>query len=182
MNPIESSGNPSVVSNIKDRIKNGIKNVKPSTVGLVFGIGVLCLAIVGYVVYTYLLPRIKEARAKLYGNLSNEVEDNDKTQKNINVYLFETNWCPHCKKVKPVWAEFSDSNWKSNRPDDKKNGYFIKFETIDCDSTEGEEKANKFDIDSYPTIKAQKDNEIIEFDAKPTKENLEAFMEEITKN
>ena len=27
-----------------------------------------------------------------------------------------------------------------------------------------------------------KDNEIIEFDAKPTKENLEAFMEEITKN
>ena len=85
MNPIESSGNPSVVSNIKERIKDGIKNVKPSTVGLVFGIGVLCLAIVGYVVYTYLLPRIKEARAKLYGNLSNDVEDNDTTQKNIKL-------------------------------------------------------------------------------------------------
>lgn len=180
MNPIESSGNPSVVSNIKDRIKDGIKNVKPSTVGLVFGIGVLCLAIVGYVVYTYLLPRIKEARAKLYGNLSNEVEDNDTTQKNINVYLFETNWCPHCKKVKPVWDEFA-RKYNNNTI----NGYNIKIDadtTIDCDSTEGEEKANKFDIDSYPTIKAQKDNEIIEFDAKPTKENLEAFMEEITKN
>ena len=179
MNPIESSGNPSVVSNIKDRIKDGIKNVKPSTVGLVFGIGVLCLAIVGYVVYTYLLPRIKEARAKLYGNLSNEVEDTN-DNKNINVYLFETNWCPHCKKVKPVWDEFANKyNGK------EKNGYYIKIDedtTIDCDSTEGEEKANKFDIDSYPTIKAQKDNEIIEFDAKPTKENLEAFMEEITKN
>ena len=180
MNPIESSNNPSVVSNIKDRIKNGIKNVKPSTVGLVFGIGVLCLAIVGYVVYTYLLPRIKEARAKLYGNLSNEVEDNDTNQKNINVYLFETNWCPHCKKVKPVWDEFA-RKYNNNTI----NGYHIKIDestTIDCDSTEGEEKANKFDIDSYPTIKAQKDNEIIEFDAKPTKENLEAFMEEITKN
>ena len=127
----------------------------------------------------YLLPRIKEARAKLYGNLSNEVEDTD-AQKNINVYLFETNWCPHCKKVKPVWDEFA-SKYNSNTI----NGYYIKIDgdtTIDCDSTEGEEKANKFDIDSYPTIKAQKDNEIIEFDAKPTKENLEAFMEEITKN
>ena len=177
MNPIEPPENPSVVSNIKNRIKS----VTPSTFGLVFGIGLLCLAIVGYIVYTYLLPRIKEARAKLYGNLSNEVEDTD-DNKNINVYLFETNWCPHCKKVKPVWDEFSESNWKSNGIGDKKNGYFIKFETIDCDSTDGEVKANKFDIDSYPTIKAQKDNEIIEFDAKPTKENLEAFMEEITKS
>ena len=175
MNPIEPPENPSVVSNIKNRIKS----VTPSTFGLVFGIGVLCLAIVGYVVYTYLLPRIKEARAKLYGNLSNEVEDTD-AQKNINVYLFETNWCPHCKKVKPVWDEFA-SKYDNNTI----NGYNIKIDgdtTIDCDSTEGEEKANKFDIDSYPTIKAQKDNEIIEFDAKPTKENLEAFMEEITKN
>ena len=180
MNPIESSGNPSVVNNIKDRIKYGIKNVKPSTVGLVFGIGVLCLAIVGYVVYTYLLPRIKEARSKLYGNLSNDVEDNDTTEKNINVYLFETNWCPHCKKVKPVWQDFA-SKYNGNTI----NGYNIKIDadtTIDCDSTEGEEKANKFDIDSYPTIKAQKDKEIIEFDAKPTKDNLEAFMEEITKS
>ena len=175
MNPIEPPENPSVVSNIKNRIKS----VTPSTFGLVFGIGLLCLAIVGYIVYTYLLPRIKEARAKLYGNLSNEVEDTD-AQKNINVYLFETNWCPHCKKVKPVWDEFA-SKYDNNTI----NGYNIKIDgdtTIDCDSTEGEEKANKFDIDSYPTIKAQKDNEIIEFDAKPTKENLEAFMEEITKN
>ena len=175
MNPIEPPENPSVVSNIKNRIKS----VTPSTFGLVFGIGLLCLAIVGYIVYTYLLPRIKEARAKLYGNLSNEVEDTD-AQKNINVYLFETNWCPHCKKVKPVWDEFA-SKYNNNTI----NGYYIKIDedtTIDCDSTEGEEKANKFDIDSYPTIKAQKDNEIIEFDAKPTKENLEAFMEEITKN
>ena len=175
MNPIEPPENPSVVSNIKNRIKS----VTPSTFGLVFGIGLLCLAIVGYIVYTYLLPRIKEARAKLYGNLSNEVEDTN-DNKNINVYLFETNWCPHCKKVKPVWDEFA-SKYNNNTI----NGYNIKIDedtTIDCDSTEGEEKANKFDIDSYPTIKAQKDNEIIEFDAKPTKENLEAFMEEITKN
>ena len=174
MNPDVPPENPSVVSNIKNRIKS----IPSSTFNLVIGVSILCLAIVGYVVYTYLLPRIKEARAKVYNTNVEDTDTDDK--KNINVYLFQTNWCPHCKKVKPVWDEFADKyNGKG------KNGYVIKIDdttTIDCDSTKGELIANRFDIDSYPTIKAQKGKEVIEFDAKTTMENLNKFMEEITKN
>jgi thioredoxin-like negative regulator of GroEL len=35
---------------------------------------------------------------------------------------------------------------------------------------------NQYGIEGFPTIKMLKDGQIIEFDAKPTKENLEQFI------
>ena len=45
----------------------------------------------------------------------------------------------------------------------------------DCDKNE--KLCDKYKIDGYPTIKMLKDGQIIEYDAKPTIENLTKFVE-----
>ena len=81
-------------------------------------------------------------------------------------------WCPHSKNALPVWE-----NLKSDYYDKKINGYKINFIDIDCD--QDPETADKFKIEDYPTIKLVKNNQIIEFDAKPEKETLSEFLNSI---
>ena len=40
---------------------------------------------------------------------------------------------------------------------------------------------NKFNIESFPTIKLIKDGEIIEYDAKPNKETINEFLNNVLK-
>ncbi len=90
--------------------------------------------------------------------------------KSVDLYLFFTEWCPHCKKAKPEWETL-----KKNYSGDKNvNGYKINFVEVDCDANS--ELANKFKVEGYPTIKMVKSNQIIEFDAKPDVKNLEEFL------
>ena len=45
--------------------------------------------------------------------------------------FFYTDWCPHCKKAKPVWNELKEEyNNKTI------NGHAITFREIDCDKEE----------------------------------------------
>ena len=58
------------------------------------------------------------------------------------------------------------------------NGYVVVFEEYNCtdESSEIEELINKYKIDGYPTIKLIKDNQVIEYDAKPTKSTMTQFL------
>jgi hypothetical protein len=49
---------------------------------------------------------------------------------------------------------------------------------VDCtdETPEVEAKMNELNVEGFPTIKMIKDGQVIEFDAKPTKENLEQFI------
>jgi len=88
-------------------------------------------------------------------------------------------WCPHCKKALPDWNQFS-----AQYDGKEVNGYRI--ECVDMDCTEETSKVasaiNEYKIDSYPTIKMKKGDEVIEFDSKITKYSLEQFVENMTKN
>lgn len=87
--------------------------------------------------------------------------------------FFFADWCPHCKTAKPIWNEMK--NEYENKPI---NGYNVIFTELDCseESPEVEKLMNKYNIEGYPTIKLIKDGQIIEYDAKPTKENLQKFL------
>ena len=90
--------------------------------------------------------------------------------KHADLYLFYTEWCPHCKKTKPEWAQL-----KKNYENDRKiNGYTLNFIEVDCEANP--DLANKFNISGYPTIKLVKGNQVIEFDAKPDVKTLETFL------
>jgi thioredoxin-like negative regulator of GroEL len=54
------------------------------------------------------------------------------------------------------------------------NGIKINFFEVDCDSDPA--TAEKFNVKGYPTIKMLKGNQIIEYDAKPSKDTLTEFV------
>ena len=58
--------------------------------------------------------------------------------------------------------------------DNKINGYNLIFREIDGDVQE--DIVNQFDVKGYPTIKLKKNNEIVEYDAKPNINTLTQFI------
>ena len=99
-------------------------------------------------------------------------KSNTKTDKNVltaDVYYFYTTWCPYCVKARPEWDKFK-TYWK----DKKKNNYTLLFSEIDCDKNES--LASKYEVETYPCIKLIKDGKIYDYDAKPTLENLNKFL------
>lgn len=96
--------------------------------------------------------------------------------KRADLYLFYTDWCPHCKKTKPEWAQLK----KLYENGKKVNGYTLNFIEVDCEANK--DLADKFDINGYPTIKLVKGNQVIEFDAKPDVKTLEQFLSTVLAN
>ena len=52
------------------------------------------------------------------------------------------------------------------------------FTEVDCsnETAEVEQMMNKYNVEGYPTIKLLKDGQVIEYDAKPSKEALSQFL------
>jgi len=93
--------------------------------------------------------------------------------KSAELLLFYVDWCPHCKTAKPAWNDI-----KSQYENKTINGYQVVFTEINCtnESPEVEQMMNKYNIEGFPTIKLLKDGQIIEYDAKPTRETLNQFL------
>jgi protein-disulfide isomerase-like protein with CxxC motif len=58
------------------------------------------------------------------------------------------------------------------------NGYKVIFTEVDCseETAEVEKLMNQYNVEGYPTIKLIKDGQVIEYDAKPSKETLTKFL------
>ena len=130
-------------------------------------VGLLIAAVI-YVYYNYLSPKLSPTY------VANK-EFNKKGVDNIvELTMFTVDWCPYCKKAKPIWDDFS------NQYEDKSvNGYTLKFKTVNCTNEKDpnvKNVLNKYDIEGYPTIKMFKDGEMYNFDAKPTVGSLENFV------
>ena len=108
--------------------------------------------------------------------VSNREFTQQETIDNAELYFMFAEWCPYSKKVMPIWDSLKE---KYNRK--KVNDYAVVFKELDGDKNEKEidDFSKRFNkkIDGYPTIILIKQNEVIEFDADPTKENLTAFIE-----
>lgn len=103
---------------------------------------------------------------------NNEINYNSEDKKEAKVCFFYVDWCPHCKTALPEWNKFKN----------EMNGTQIKGYTVQCleynctsESAEITDLINKYNIEGYPTIKLIKDNEVYDFDAKPTYNYLKQF-------
>ena len=85
------------------------------------------------------------------------------------LYLFKTDWCPHCKRAQPIFESM-----KKEYETKLVNGTRILFKVVDCEQEPS--LADKFKIEGYPTIKLVKDDQVIEYDAKPDREHLVQFL------
>jgi len=110
------------------------------------------------------------------------------------VYFFHVDWCPHCIKAIPEWNAFAEVY--NNK---EVNGHLVQCYDIDCTDDNGDvtvqfdpvtgkstnmiptpikisQLIKRYKIDSYPTIKLTKDDIVVDFEAKVTKQNLIQFV------
>ena len=85
----------------------------------------------------------------------------------VELLFFYTDWCPHCKTAKPIWKDLKDTTPAINN---------VKINYVDVNCETKTELAEKYNVEGYPTIKLIKDNQVIEYDAKPDKETLLVFL------
>jgi thiol-disulfide isomerase/thioredoxin len=87
----------------------------------------------------------------------------------VEIIMFTVEWCPHSKKAMPVWEELKEKyNGK------RFNGHKLTFVEVNGEENPG--MADKYKVEGYPTIKMLKDNQVIEYDAKPSVAHLTEFL------
>ncbi len=125
-----------------------------------------------YLYFTYLAPKMKPAFKpnEEGGDDDNNSGSNNKT---AEMLLFYVDWCPHCKTAKPAWNDL-----QAEYENKTINGYKVIFTEVNCtdESPDVEKMMDKYKIEGFPTIKLIKDGQVIEYDAKPTKETMEQFL------
>ena len=134
---------------------------------------IIFLAIACYLYNKYVTPMIdtKFVQNNEYHTQSVNEEDSDSTRdKSVDLYIFTVQWCPHSKNAMPIWNELKEEYGGSNAF----NGYKINF--VEIDGEENPDLADKYKVEGYPTIKLLKGNQVIEYDAKPSKEHLREFL------
>ena len=127
---------------------------------------VLLFTYAGYYGYS----KYKEQFEGRFSDVANANQNNGVA----TIFMFHVNWCPHCKKAMPEWEKFIE------KYDSKEiNGYKIKCVDIDCtkESSDITSAIQKYNIESYPTIKMLRGEEVIEFDSKITDNTLGQFVE-----
>tara|TARA_A100001015_G_scaffold318119_1_gene436993 strand:+ start:226 stop:669 length:444 start_codon:yes stop_codon:yes gene_type:complete len=122
--------------------------------------GILLIVIAYFIYKNYLLDKIKP----------DYIENKEFISKNVDsviLYFFYTDWCPHCKSAKPIWEDLKNTITMVNN---------VKINYIDVNCDNEKQLAETFNIEGYPTIKMVKENQVIEYDAKPDKETLILFL------
>ena len=91
------------------------------------------------------------------------------SSKEVEILFFYTDWCPHCKTAKPEWEGV-----KQDKDGTVKNGYTLRFKDINCsqESADIDTMMKTYNVEGYPTIKVVKDSDVIDYDAKPSRDTI----------
>ena len=137
-------------------------------------LGVIALIGIALILYYYVLKPITGTPVSYTANSEGESQSSQNSNsKDAEIMLFYVDWCPHCKTAKPAWNDV-----KSEYENKTINGYKVIFTEVNCteETAEVEHLMNKYNIEGFPTIKLLKDGQVIEYDAKPTKDTLNQFL------
>lgn len=124
-------------------------------------VGIAIALVMFYYLYLFFYP----PKPEFIPN-SEFVEDNEKKGEAI---LFYTEWCPHCKTTLPKWLEYK---YAYNQ---KKQA--ISFREVDCD--ENVTEAERYGIDSYPTIVLVVNEKRYIYDSEFSPETMDKFINTI---
>jgi len=149
---------------------NDIKNKLGKNVGNTQFLVILLIAVLFLIASLFIYKRyVASGINKNYVTNNEFSKTSDKSSTAADIYFFYTEWCPHCKTAKPIWADF-----KNQMSGKKVNGISLNFIEIDCDKDTA--TSDKFNVKGFPTIKLVKGKQVIEYDAKPSTANLIEFV------
>jgi len=151
-----------MLESIKETVSNIIYNKKFI---LIILFAALLTGVAFYFYSYYVAPRLNPSFVENKEFITVPEED----AKSAEVYYFFTEWCPYCKKARPVWDSL-----KEQYNNKILNGKTLYFKEVDCEKNES--KADQFNIEGYPTIKLVKGNQVIDYDAKPEMKSLTEFL------
>ena len=160
------------LKSIFSKLKSNASSLLTMKNFVIIGVLALFTLIAVYYYNNHIVPKLKPS---FKGNNELMPSNNNTANgsKEAEIFLFYADWCPHCKTAKPIWNEIKDEY--SNKTI---NGYSIVFTEVNCttNSTEVENLMNQYKVEGFPTIKLVKDGQVVEFDAKPSRENLNQFL------
>lgn len=153
-----------IIKYTKQNIKQIINKIGPKNFAILL-ITFVILCFILYNIYKLLYPH-KESFS------SNS--DSSLADKQSEVLFYYADWCHHCKDAKPEWYALKEKYKKKTI-----NGYHMIFTEIDCSTTtdENSKKMKKFNVNGFPTIILLKDDKVIHYESKPTKDLLSEFLE-----
>ncbi|MCJ7800740.1 MAG: protein disulfide isomerase family protein [Candidatus Marinimicrobia bacterium] len=153
---------------IMSKIQNAGSSLSGTTITII-GVVILFTILAALYYFYYLSPQIN---AKYKPN-SEHVASGSQESKDAELLFFYADWCPHCKTAKPIWNDL-----KAEYENKTINGYRVVFTEVNCseETAEVDRMMNQYNVEGYPTIKLIKDGQVIEYDAKPSKDTLNQFL------
>lgn len=155
-----------------DATKNNLKSVSSSLAKNYKFIGILLLVLIFIIAAYYVFRNF--VKPKLNPNYVDNREFSETIQGSgddavADLYMFKVDWCPHCKKALPIWEDL-ENEYQGKQI----NGYKMNFILVDGEADP--ETTDQYNVKGYPTIKLVKDNQIIEYDAKPNRDTILQFL------
>ena len=153
--------------NMFTKISSGARSFLTMKTFMYILAGVLFIIVASYYYYYYISPKMNATFKP-----NNELTNNG-ASKDAELLFFYADWCPHCKTAKPIWNEI-----KQEYENKSVNGYNIVFTEINCttESAEVDKLMDQYKVEGFPTIKLLKDGQVIEYDAKPTEDTIDKFL------
>ena len=150
------------------RMQNAGSNMSSTTITII-AVVILFGILAAFYYFYYLAPQMNAQ----YKPNSEQVGTGSDDSKNAELLFFYADWCPHCKTAKPIWNDL-----KSEYQNKTINGYRVVFTEVNCseETAEVDKMMNQYNIEGYPTLKLIKDGQVIEYDAKPSKDTLIEFV------
>jgi thiol-disulfide isomerase/thioredoxin len=131
------------------------------------------LIVIGFGIYYY-YNHISTGKTGGFDDKSRlNPETGEEETKDAEIILFYVDWCPHCKTAKPEWdSAMQELDGKVI------NGYNVSFAEVNCtdETAEVQDMTERYNIEGYPTIKLVVGDEVIDFEAKPTKDTITQFL------
>jgi len=158
-----------VSTGILSRIKTAGGNMSNTAIIAIVAV-ILFGILAAFYYFYYISPNMKAS----YKPNSEQIPLGSESGGNsAELLFFFADWCPHCKAAKPIWNDL-----KAEYENKTINGYKVMFTEIDCstETAEVDKMMNQYNIEGYPTIKLLKDGQVIEYDAKPSKDTLTQFL------
>ena len=155
---------------VKKRLSGALGNANYTNGVITIALIVLFICAAVWFYKKYVVPSLEENDYK-----ENNEYRADSSGGIVNVYYFYTEWCPHCKKARPVWNEFKSGYGVDGNNIGSYNGREIMFHEVDCDKDKA--LADKFGVESFPTIKLVHGGKTYEYDARPDAATLRKFVE-----